>query len=190
MEWLTQTIITLSPLSLAVLLFAAMCLGWVIYGLRGYKYWLRRFHHYKLPRRRRLKKNYGYVEYVPEVVNVTPVPRPQPRQPQVIHKVQKNEQARQMRKEILSTKDDLQVVEGIGPKIEEILNNQGIYTWRELAATPASNISHMLERAGKQFTLHDPETWPQQANMADQGNWDELKKWQDELYKGIQLKKA
>jgi large subunit ribosomal protein L21 len=28
---------------------------------------------------------------------------------------------------------------------------------------------------------HDPETWPKQAGMAASGDWDGLKKWQDEL---------
>ena len=26
-----------------------------------------------------------------------------------------------------------------------------------------------------------PGTWPEQAKMAHEGRWDELKKWQDEL---------
>lgn len=194
MEWLTETIITLTPLSLAVLLFAAMCLGWVIYGLRGYKYWFKRFHHYKVPRRRKMKRNYGYVEYVPEVVNVV-TPRPTKRKPQIIKKKQipavvpQNIPVKEP-EPIFSTKDDLQVVEGIGPKIEEILNSNGIYTWRELAGTPISNLEHILERAGKRFAMHEPKTWPKQAQMADQAQWDELRKWQDELHGGIQVKKA
>jgi small subunit ribosomal protein S2 len=27
--------------------------------------------------------------------------------------------------------------------------------------------------------MHDPTTWPMQAKMAADGNWDELKTWQE-----------
>ncbi len=30
----------------------------------------------------------------------------------------------------------------------------------------------------------EPGTWPEQAKMAAEGKWDELKKWQDELNGG------
>ena len=194
MQWLTQTIITLTPLSLAVLLCAAMCLGWVIYGLRGYKHWFRRFHRYsRIPSRRSMRKNYGYVEYIPEVVNRPIMPRPQARAPQIIHKhipapmvtqattvaAPMNIPIGQSPKPVYSTKDDLCVIEGVGPKVEEILNSNGIYTWRELTQTPTQNITTMLERAG---LTKDPATWPQQAHMADTGQWDELKAYQDILH--------
>jgi len=29
--------------------------------------------------------------------------------------------------------------------------------------------------------MHNPGTWPKQAEMAAEGKWDELKVWQDEL---------
>lgn len=200
MQWLTETIITLTPLSLGVIILGAMALGWIIYGLRGYKYWFKRFHHYKVPRKSKLRKNYGYVEYVPEVVNVSP--RPIAREPQIIYKqqAQQIQQVPQVQapvnipqetpEPIYSTKDDLSVIEGIGPKIEEILNSYGIYTWRELAMTPISNLKNILEKSGKKFQMHDPSTWPEQAKMADQGKWDELRKWQDALHGGVQVKKA
>lgn len=198
MEWITNTIITLTPLSLGVIILSAMAVGWILYGLRGYKYWFKRFHHYKVPRKRNMKRNFGYVEYVPEVVNVRPTtPAPVARAPRIIEKptvkpVPQVKPPQQVveKKPIYSTKDDLRVVEGIGPKIEEILNSNGIYTWRELAATPQSNLENILERAGNRFKMHDPSSWPKQALMADTGKWDELRKWQDELHKGIEIKKA
>lgn len=81
-------------------------------------------------------------------------------------------------------KDDLKVVEGIGPKIEELCFNAGIYTFAQLADTPASRIKEILDAAGSRFQMHDPTTWPQQSALARDGKWDELKKWQDELNKG------
>lgn len=82
------------------------------------------------------------------------------------------------------TPDDLKVVEGIGPKIEELLNNEGILTFAQLAATPSSRIKQILDAAGPRFQIHDPTTWPDQSALARDGKWDELKKWQDELNKG------
>jgi predicted flap endonuclease-1-like 5' DNA nuclease len=81
-------------------------------------------------------------------------------------------------------KDDLKIVEGIGPKIEELCNAAGIYSFAELAETAPSKIKEILEAAGSRFQMHDPTTWPDQAALARDGKWDELKKWQDELNKG------
>lgn len=78
-------------------------------------------------------------------------------------------------------KDDLRKVEGIGPKIASLLNDAGIFTFAELAATEASKIKDILVAAGSRYGFHDPTTWPAQAKMAAEGRWDELKKWQDEL---------
>ncbi|MBA4849851.1 hypothetical protein [Emticicia sp. BO119] len=81
-------------------------------------------------------------------------------------------------------KDDLKIVEGIGPKIEELFNKAGIYTFAQLADTSVSRMKEILDKAGSRFQIHDPTTWADQAALARDGKWDELKKWQDELYKG------
>lgn len=83
-----------------------------------------------------------------------------------------------------SKKDDLKVVEGIGPKIEELFNNAGIYSFEELANTSADKLKEILVAAGSRFQMHDPTTWPAQSKLADEGKWEELKKWQDELNAG------
>ena len=80
--------------------------------------------------------------------------------------------------------DDLKKVEGIGPKIAEILNEGGINTFAELAAAKPAAIKEMLDKAGSQFSMHDPGTWPKQAKLAAADKWDELKKLQDELNGG------
>ena len=76
--------------------------------------------------------------------------------------------------------DDLTVVEGIGPKIKELFHNFDINTWAKLAATPVEKCQEVLNSGGKRFEIHNPGTWPSQAEMAAQGKWAELKKWQDE----------
>jgi predicted flap endonuclease-1-like 5' DNA nuclease len=80
--------------------------------------------------------------------------------------------------------DDLKIVEGIGPKIEGLLNNEGILTFSQLAVTTTERIKEILDAAGPRFQMHDPTTWPQQSALARDGKWDELKAWQDELNKG------
>lgn len=78
-------------------------------------------------------------------------------------------------------KDDLQIVEGIGPKIAQLMNDAGIDSWEKLSMTSPYRLREILDGGGQQFQIHDPETWPQQADLAAKGNWDELKKLQDEL---------
>ena len=80
--------------------------------------------------------------------------------------------------------NDLKIVEGIGPKIEEVLKNAGIQNLQELAQTEAESIAEMLANAGDRFRMHDPSTWPQQAQLASTGQWDQLKEYQDFLNGG------
>ena len=84
-------------------------------------------------------------------------------------------------REVKISKDDLKKIEGVGPKIEALLNDAGINTWRKLSETKKQEIQKILDAAGKRYSIHDPSTWPKQAKMAADGKWDELKKWQDEL---------
>ena len=78
-------------------------------------------------------------------------------------------------------KDDLTKVEGIGPKIKGLLYDAGIYTFRQLSESSVGTIAAILQKAGKRYQMHNPATWPEQAGMAADGRWEDLKKWQDEL---------
>ncbi len=78
-------------------------------------------------------------------------------------------------------KDAYRKIEGIGPKIEGLLHDAGIVTFAELAATDVEKIKEILAAAGNRYKMHNPTTWPKQAEYAANGQWDELKKWQDEL---------
>jgi len=53
-----------------------------------------------------------------------------------------------------------------------------------LAETSVEKMKSILDAAGPRFQIHNPATWADQAALARDGKWDELKKWQDELYKG------
>ena len=78
--------------------------------------------------------------------------------------------------------DDLKKIEGIGPKIAETLNNAGISTFADLAKTDAAKISEIIADVRGN---HVTDTWPKQAELAADGKWDELQKWQDELDGGV-----
>ena len=84
--------------------------------------------------------------------------------------------------------DDLKKIEGIGPKIAEILAASGIISFSDLAAANVDSLRSTLDAAGNRYKSHDPTTWPAQAKMAADGNWDELKVWQDELDGGKVVK--
>lgn len=70
--------------------------------------------------------------------------------------------------------DELEIIEGIGPKIAMLLYDSGIFTFRDLAITPVYKIQEILEQAGPQFARHDPSTWTQQAKLAAEGRWNDL----------------
>ena len=81
-------------------------------------------------------------------------------------------------KKAVGKADDLKKIEGIGPKIASTLAEAGISTFADLAKADAAKISEII--AGVRGN-HVTDTWPAQAQMAADGKWDELKKWQDEL---------
>ena len=83
-----------------------------------------------------------------------------------------------------SASDDLKIIEGIGPKIAELLNADGIYSFNDLANAQVDKLKEILENAGSRYRMHDPTTWPQQAELAAAGKMDELKVLQDNLKGG------
>lgn len=80
--------------------------------------------------------------------------------------------------------DDLKVIEGIGPKIEEILNNAGIHTYEQLMETPVLRTAGYLKKAGPRYQLQDPSSWPEQAALAKQQKWEDLERLKLKLISG------
>ena len=85
-----------------------------------------------------------------------------------------------------STKDDLKKVEGIGPKAAEALVAAGVDTFAKLSKKSADEIKTILTDASSTLAHLDPQTWAQQAQLAADGKWEELKEWQDNLNGGIE----
>lgn len=81
-------------------------------------------------------------------------------------------------------KTNLEVIEGIGPKIKEILNSAGIRDFRTLATTPEYRLKDILAAAGPHFAAHDPGTWNEQALLAENGQWDRLEELKARLIAG------
>ncbi len=80
--------------------------------------------------------------------------------------------------------DDLKVIEGIGPKIEQLLFAKGITTYGQLAATSVQQLKDLLVEAGPRYAMHDPGTWSAQALLAANGEWENLKAYQEFLHGG------
>ncbi len=81
--------------------------------------------------------------------------------------------------------NDLTVVEGIGPKINELFNNAGVTTFAQLAKQTVPQMQKVLDDAGARYKLAKPGTWAQQAALAAENKWPELKALQDKLSGGV-----
>ena len=82
----------------------------------------------------------------------------------------------------VETADDLEIIEGIGPKIAKLLNEAGISTFTQLAAADIPGLRKILLAAN--FRVNDPTSWPEQAKLAAAGKLDELRQFQDQLKAG------
>jgi ribosomal protein L30 len=78
--------------------------------------------------------------------------------------------------------DDLEVVEGIGPKIAGVLKDAGIGTLAQLAATDVERLREILHEG--EIRIGDPTTWPEQAALAAEGKWDEFNALTEQLKGG------
>lgn len=87
-------------------------------------------------------------------------------------------------------KDNLKKIEGVGPKIEKLMNAAEIMTFADLAKAKIAVLRDVLAKAGPRFKMHDPATWSKQAKLAAANKWEELSKLQDELKGGRVAKKA
>lgn len=78
--------------------------------------------------------------------------------------------------------DDLTLIEGIGPKINQIFHAAGIHTFADLAHSDVSRLQAVLDEA--KLRIADPTTWPEQARLAAAGDLEALKAYQDSLKGG------
>lgn len=79
---------------------------------------------------------------------------------------------------------DIEIVEGIGPKIAELLRARGLGSFGALAQASPGTLREILDDNGPAYRIADPSTWPEQARLAADGRWDELRSLQDSLNAG------
>ena len=60
-------------------------------------------------------------------------------------------------------KDNLKLIDGIGPKMAKLLSEAGINTFEKLASTNMNDLKSILEAAGSRFKSLNPTTWRMQA---------------------------
>ncbi len=79
--------------------------------------------------------------------------------------------------------DDLKVIEGIGPRVQEVMRAAGISSFELLASLRPGRIETILREAGGKMA--NPRSWPEQAALAAAGRWDELRSLQARLDHGV-----
>jgi len=77
--------------------------------------------------------------------------------------------------------DDLKIIEGVGPKIESLMKEAGFEDLRAVANASVEDLKKVLDDAGSRYQMHDPTTWPKQAELAADEKWEELRDYQDYL---------
>ncbi len=83
------------------------------------------------------------------------------------------------------SKDNLEIIEGIGPKIAKVLVDGGISTFALLAAAKADDVTAMLKASGGRFSLANPASWAEQAALLRDGKMAEFKALTDALVGGV-----
>ncbi len=75
-------------------------------------------------------------------------------------------------------KDDLKIIEGIGNKVEQALNAEGITTFAQVAAMSGAELHHLVKEKHGVRIVGSTSSWPRQARLAatgDKAALDELK---------------
>lgn len=80
--------------------------------------------------------------------------------------------------------DDLTVIEGIGPKINELFKDNGLKSFADVGNATVTQMRTILDKGGARYRMANPGTWAKQAKLAANNKWTELKKLQDELSGG------
>lgn len=83
-----------------------------------------------------------------------------------------------------SGSEDLKFIQGLGAKIETLLNQQGVKTFADLAKASQASVKGVLEKAGPRFKNQDPKPLIDQAKLVKAEKWSDLESLQADLMKG------
>ncbi len=120
---------------------------------------------------RKKRKNRSYVSVDPIVdVDVAVAEAPVEEAAPVVGKAEKEEAPKAVeatgdqKPEADGAKgDDLKKLEGVGPKLAEILSEGGFATYASIANASVEDIHKILEAAGSRYASKDPAPWIEQA---------------------------
>jgi predicted flap endonuclease-1-like 5' DNA nuclease len=85
--------------------------------------------------------------------------------------------------------DDLQLIEWIWPKIEELLQKKWVSSFKTVVEMDVEGLESILSEGWKKFLIHSHATWPDQAKLAMKWKWSELEEYQEILNKNKKKKK-
>jgi large subunit ribosomal protein L27 len=102
-----------------------------------------------------------------------PEPKPEPKAVKPVEKVvEKKEEPKAKKVEVKAEEtkkptkqkpDNLTAIEGIGPKMSEVLTAAGIDTYAKLAEISEENLIEILEKSGARYKSFSPESWAERA---------------------------
>ena len=78
--------------------------------------------------------------------------------------------------------DDLTRLFGINNEISDLLSSSGLDNFAKLTQASVANLRSILENAGPEFEFVNPDTWPEQAIYASQGNWELHERWKSSVH--------
>jgi predicted flap endonuclease-1-like 5' DNA nuclease len=102
----------------------------------------------------------------------------------VSYKTENDKSGNHLVKKKGDTADDLKLIEGIGPALEKLLNENQIFSFDQLANKNVAELEEILEKAGPRFRVHVPETWPEQAALLRDGKTEAFKALTERLKGG------
>lgn len=112
-----------------------------------------------------------------------PMPEPEP-EPEIVLEPEPKPELKITGMGGVFESDDLQIIEGIGPKIEGLLKAARLHTWTDVAAASVEDLQQILDNAGPRYRVHKPNSWPEQARLAANAHWSDLVKYQKFLDTG------
>ena len=74
-------------------------------------------------------------------------------------------------------KNDLKVIKGIGPKLEENLNKIGFTAYEQLAKITLKDLRVLLAEGGVNHKIYDLSGWKAQAKLAAKGDMEAVANW-------------
>jgi len=83
--------------------------------------------------------------------------------------------SKKTKKKQTAKKDNLKVIKGIGPVLEESLNKLGVTNYTQLASMTEENLSELLKKGGINPKRYDLPGWKIQAALAEKGDFNAVK---------------